>query len=70
VGDQALLRLHLAALPAWSVLQSVELVGHCAYQSEAGAILGLVRFVGTFSGTVLVLGAVWASSSSLRYWRL
>ena len=48
----------------------VELVGHCAYQSEAGAILGLVRIVGTFSGTVLVLGAVWASSSSLRYWRL
>ena len=48
----------------------VELVGHYAYQSEAAAILGLVGFVGTFLGTVLVLGAVWASSSSLRYWRL
>ena len=34
MGDQAPLRLHLAALPAWSVLQLVELVGHYAYQSE------------------------------------
>ena len=36
---------------------------------KAAAILGLVGFVRTFLGTVLVLGAVWASSSSLRFWR-
>ena len=35
---------------------------------KAAAILGLVGFVGTCLGTVL--GAVWASSSSFRSWRL
>jgi hypothetical protein len=51
------------------VLLMVGLVGLYAYQSEAAGILGLVAFVGPFLGTVLVLGTVWASSSSLRSWR-
>jgi len=51
------------------VLLLVGLVGLYAYQSEAVGILGLVGFVGAFLGTVLVLGTVWASTSSLRSWR-
>ena len=42
------------------VLLLVALVGLYAYQSEAAGILGLVGFVGAFSGTALVLGAIWA----------